>query len=162
MLEITFIYNSTLQLHLAAFDFEPQQSKVLVSPRRLSLRGLPGRGYHQNTAHSHSSTGSYCQQVGGLEVNPALFVVVLVCADIWISTPRWRGWVGPARATARLPRVLRPITGCRLSGHRCTKSCSRASNNKQLDRTGLMGKRDRTPPDLIPASELSLKVLSSH
>ncbi|CAB1453959.1 unnamed protein product [Pleuronectes platessa] len=36
----------------------------------------------------------------GIAVNPSLFVVLLVCADIWINTP-CEGWVGPTWATAR-------------------------------------------------------------
>lgn len=95
-------------------------------------------GFTVTTVLSHSCCPSLQQHFGGLKINPALFVVLLVCADIWINTPKWKRWVEPTWGTLHsvpVPQVLRPITGQGPSSHRCIYTSRRPpTTNKQIRR----------------------------
>ncbi|CAK6978027.1 hypothetical protein JOB18_022686 [Scomber scombrus] len=88
-----------------------------------------------NGAHSHSSTGSYCQQVEGLEVNPALFVAVLVCADIWII---WMGGTGSGHRSP--PTSLKSNNRLQAERLQVHEVLQPASDNKQPAETDMKGK----------------------
>lgn len=120
-----------------------QEQQIKVTPFYsilLSARALDQRadGFTVTTVLSHSCCPSLQQHFGGLKINPALFVVLLVCADIWINTPKWKRWVEPTWGTLHsvpVPQVLRPITGQGPSSHRCIYTSRRPpTTNKQIRR----------------------------